>query len=242
MDITLQAGRSPNRSRSPPSPVVSAQDAALGNWSIRRRSSSCCSTAAITCNSPCCSPTSSRPRRIRLRLPGGPIVGNSEIANNYLLDGIDNNDETTIRRRTPTLEAYASSTSDRDPFGRVADRRVGRRSSRPNRARTIFTARRLNFIVTRSLMRATSSRQPTQLSPQPVRRRDRGPIRKDRTFIFGGYEGQRRGQQEAGLANVPTLAMEASDSSAVTQSLPARLAQWTGCATTIATPIRRGRF
>src|SRR5262249_32621185 len=42
-----------------------------------------------------------------------------------------------------------------------------------------------------------------------------GPIRKDRTFCFGGYEGQRRGQQEAGLANVPTLEMRQGDFTAV---------------------------
>src|SRR5262249_54407078 len=42
-----------------------------------------------------------------------------------------------------------------------------------------------------------------------------GPIKKDRTFFFAGYEGQRRGQQEAGLATVPSVAFRNGDFSSV---------------------------
>ncbi|PYR83490.1 MAG: hypothetical protein DMG19_19000, partial [Acidobacteria bacterium] len=42
-----------------------------------------------------------------------------------------------------------------------------------------------------------------------------GPIKKDQTFFFAAYEGQRRGQQEASLATVPSLAFKNGDFSSL---------------------------
>src|SRR5262249_57123589 len=47
-----------------------------------------------------------------------------------------------------------------------------------------------------------------------------GPIRKDNTFFFAAFEGQRRGQQEASLATVPSAAFRNGDFSSV--STPVR--------------------
>src|SRR5215510_6636726 len=149
---------------------------------------------------------------------GFNVAGNSEIANNYLLDGIDNNDETTNQpSHRPILDAvrefkvltgtYAAE------YGRQAGGQiiVTTKSGSNDFHGSAFEFHRNSVLDARNFFAPT----------KPSFRRNQfggvigGPIRRDRTFFFGGYEGQRRGQQEAGLAIVPTLAMKQGDFSAL---------------------------
>src|SRR5262249_20129017 len=158
---------------------------------------------------------------------GFNVAGNSEIANNYLLDGIDNNDETTNQpSHRPILDAVRefkllTGTYGAD-YGRQAAGHVIVTTKRGPKdfhgsafefhRNSALDAR--NFFARSCLKRDASG---NCVNYKPSFRRNQfggvfgGPIRKDRTFFFVGYEGQRRGQQEAGLANVPTLAMRQGD-------------------------------
>ena len=145
---------------------------------------------------------------------GFNVSGNSEVANNYIKDGIDNNDETTNQPlHRPILDAvlefkvltgtYAAE------YGRQAGGQiiVTTKSGSNDFHGSAFEFHRNSVLDARNFFAPT----------KPSFRRNQfggvigGPIRRDRTFFFGGYEGQRRGQQEAGLASVPTLAMKQGD-------------------------------
>src|SRR4030095_7668515 len=149
---------------------------------------------------------------------GFNVSGNSEVANNYIKDGIDNNDETTNQPlHRPILDAvlefkvltgtYAAE------YGRQAGGQiiVTTKSGSNDFHGSAFEFHRNSVLDARNFFAPT----------KPSFRRNQfggvigGPIRRDRTFFFGGYEGQRRGQQEAGLASVPTLAMKQGDFSAL---------------------------
>src|SRR5262245_8142572 len=149
---------------------------------------------------------------------GFNVAGNSEIANNYLLDGIDNNDETTNQpSHRPILDAVREFKVLTGTYGADYGRQAGGQVIVTTKSGTNdFHGSAFEF-HRNSALDARNFFAPTK----PSFRRNQfggvigGPIRKDRTFFFGGYEGQRRGQQEAGLANVPTLAMKQGDFSAI---------------------------
>ncbi|MGH9841060.1 MAG: carboxypeptidase regulatory-like domain-containing protein [Blastocatellia bacterium] len=145
---------------------------------------------------------------------GFNVAGNSEVANNYILDGIDNNDETTNQpSHTPILDGVRefkvlTGTYSAD-YGRQAGGQVivttksGTNSFHGSawefHRNAIFDAR--NFF----------GRTKPDFERNQFGGVIGGPVIKDRTFFFGGYEGQRRGQQEAGVTLVPTAAMRQGD-------------------------------
>jgi hypothetical protein len=149
---------------------------------------------------------------------GFNVAGNSEIANQYLLDGIDNNDETTNQplhrpildavREFKVLTGTYSSEYGRQAGGQII---VTTRSGTNDLHGSLFEFHRNSPLDARNFF---APRKPSF-------RRNQfggvigGPIHHDQTFFFAGYEGQRRGQQEAGLARVPTLAMRRGDFSGI---------------------------
>ena len=149
---------------------------------------------------------------------GFNVAGNSEVANNYILDGVDNNDETTNQPlHRPILDAVQEFRVVTGTYAAEYGRQAGGQIIVSTKSGTnqlhgagwefhrnsVFDAR--NFFAPRK----------PDFSRNQFGGVLGGPIRHDRTFFFGGYEGQRRGQQEAGLAKVPTLEMKRGDFSAL---------------------------
>jgi hypothetical protein len=201
-------------------PVVSAEDAAIGNVVDQKKIVELPLNGRNYLQLALLQPNVFAPaQNSTLGFRGGfNVAGNSEIANNYLLDGIDNNDETTNQpSHTPILDGVRefkvltgtySAEYGRQAGGQVI---VTTKSGTNDFHGSAFEFHRNSALDARNFFAPS----------KPSFRRNQfggvigGPIRKDRTFFFGGYEGQRRGQQEAGLANVPTLAMKQGDFSAV---------------------------
>ena len=146
------------------------------------------------------------------------VAGNSEIANQYLLDGIDNNDETTNQplhrpildavREFKVLTGTYSAEYGRQAGGQVI---VTTQSGTNEFHGSVWEFHRNSALDARNFF-----------APQkPAFRRNQfggvlgGPVKKDQTFFFIAYEGQRRGQQEAGLATVPSTAFRNGDFSSV---------------------------
>src|SRR5262249_46639583 len=137
---------------------------------------------------------------------GFNVAGNSEIANQYLLDGIDNNDETTNQPlHRPILDAVRefrvltgtySAEYGREAGGQVI---VTTRSGENDLHGALWNFHRNAPLDARNFFAPRKSAFHRNQFGGVLG----GPIRHDRTFFFLGYEGQRRGQQEAGLANVP---------------------------------------
>jgi hypothetical protein len=147
------------------------------------------------------------------------IAGNSEVANQYILDGIDNNDETTNQPlHRPILDAVREFKVLTGTYSAEYGRQAGGQVIVTTRSGTnMFHGAAWEF------HRNSPLDARNFFAPQkPSFRRNQfggilgGPIRKDQTFFFLGYEGQRRGQQEAGLATVPSLALRNGDFSSVT--------------------------
>jgi len=153
---------------------------------------------------------------------GFNVAGNSEVANNYIKDGIDNNDETTNQPlHRPILDAVRefkvlTGTYSAD-YGRQAGGQiiVTTKSGTNDLHGSAFEFHRNSVLDARNFF----------APEKPSFRRNQfggvigGPIKHDRTFFFAGYEGQRRGQQEAGLASVPLAAFKRGDFSSVSTQL-----------------------
>ena len=147
------------------------------------------------------------------------IAGNSEVANNYILDGIDNNDETTNQPlHRPVLDAVREFKVLTGTYSAEYGRQAG--------GQIIVTTMSGTNALHGSLFefhRNAPLDAKNYFAPRkPPFRRNQfggvigGPIVRDRTFFFSSYEGQRRGQQEAGLATVPSLPFRSGDFSAIT--------------------------
>jgi hypothetical protein len=217
VDLTLQAGAVTEQVEvTAVTPVIAAEDASIGNVVDQKKIVELPLNGRNYLQLALLQPNVFAPaQNSTLGFRGGfNVAGNSEIANNYILDGIDNNDETTNQpSHTPILDGVRefkvltgtySAEYGRQSGGQVI---VTTKSGTNNfhgsawefHRNSIFDAR--NFFQTK----------------KPDFKRNQfggvigGPLIKNRTFFFGGYEGQRRGQQEAGLTLVPTAAMRAGD-------------------------------
>jgi hypothetical protein len=153
---------------------------------------------------------------------GFNVAGNSEIANNYIKDGIDNNDETTNQPlQRPILDAVREFKVLTGTYGAEFGRQAGGQVIVTTKSGTNDWHGSAFEFHRNSPLDAKNFFAPRK----PSFRRNQfgavigGPIRRDKTFIFGGYEGQRRGQQEAGLASVPSLAFKRGDFSAISANL-----------------------
>ncbi len=148
------------------------------------------------------------------------VAGNSEIANQYLLDGVDNNDETTNQPlHRPILDAVREFKILTGTYSAEYGRQAGGQIMVTTQSGTNAFHGSLWEFHRNSALDARNFFAPFK----PSFRRNQfggvvgGPIKKDKTFFFAAYEGQRRGQQEASLATVPLKAFKNGDFS----SLPA---------------------
>src|SRR5262249_24386637 len=163
-------------------------------------------------------------QRSHLGFRGGiNVAGNSEIANQYLLDGVDNNDETTNQPlHRPILDAVREFKVLTGTCSAEYGRQAGGQVIVTTQAGTNAFHGSLWEFHRNSVLDARNFFAPQK----PSFRRNQfgavlgGPIKKDRTFFFVAYEGQRRGQQEAGLATVPSAAFRNGDFSSI--STPVR--------------------
>src|SRR5215471_9879998 len=149
---------------------------------------------------------------------GFNVAGNSEIANNFLKDGIDNNDETTNQPlHRPILDAVREFKVLTGTYSAEYGRQAGGQVIVTTLAGTNQFHGSVWEFHRNSVLDARNFFAPQK----PSFRRNQfggvlgGPIRRDNTFFFVAYEGQRRGQQEAGLATVPSVAFRNGDFSSV---------------------------
>src|SRR3989441_2446595 len=226
LDVMLEVGsisEQVNIQASPP--LVSSEDAALGNVVDQKKVVELPLNGRDYLQLAQLQPNVFAPaQNSTLGFRGGfNVAGNSEVANNYIKDGIDNNDETTNQPlHRPILDAVRefkvlTGTYSAD-YGRQAGGQiiVTTKSGTNDFHGALFEFHRNSALDARNFF-----------APQkPSFRRNQfggvlgGPIKKDQTFFFVGYEGQRRGQQEAGLATVPSVAFRNGDFSSV--STPVR--------------------
>lgn len=153
---------------------------------------------------------------------GFNVAGNSEVANNYIKDGIDNNDETTNQPlQRPILDAVREFKVLTGTYSAEYGRQAGGQIIVTTKSGTNQFHGALWEFHRNSVFDAQNYFAPSK----PSFRRNQfggvmgGPIKTDHTFFFIGYEGQRRGNQEASLATVPTQAFKKGDFSALSTQL-----------------------
>src|SRR5437016_13335098 len=146
------------------------------------------------------------------------VAGNSEVANQYLLDGIDNNDETTNQPlHRPILDAVREFKVLTGTYSAEYGRQAGGQVIVTTQSGTNAFHGSVWEFHRNSVLDARNFFAPQK----PGFRRHQfggvlgGPIKKDQTFFFAAYEGQRRGQQEASLATVPSLPFRNGDFSSI---------------------------
>lgn len=143
------------------------------------------------------------------------VAGNSDVANNFILDGIDNNDRTSgqpsvrpsvdgIREFRILSGSYAAEYG-RQSGGQVV---VTTKSGTNEIHGTVYEFFRNNKLDSRDFF------SPGEL--QPFTRNNYGfsvggPIRKNKTFFFGTFEGLRSKEVNVNQAIVPTAAQRRGD-------------------------------
>ncbi len=145
---------------------------------------------------------------------GFNVAGNSEVANNFILDGVDNTDETTAQpNHRPSIDAIREfrvlTGTYNAEYGRFAGGQVivTTRSGTNEFHGSAFEFHRNDELDARNFF-----------SPaKPEFKRNQfggvfgGPIVKNKTFFFASYEGLRAGKQVAAEGIVPSLKMRSGD-------------------------------
>lgn len=139
---------------------------------------------------------------------GFNIAGQSEVNNNYLLDGIDNSDEATMQ---PVVSPSVDGIREFKVLTGVYNAEYGRFSGGQILITTKSGSNAIHgsayeFYRT-SVLDAENYFSPGSLPPYHRNQYGAsfgGPIQKDRTFFFGTYEGLRLSQQISAVAVVPT--------------------------------------
>src|SRR5216684_2978136 len=153
---------------------------------------------------------------------GFNVAGNSEISNQYLLDGVDNNDETTNQPlHRPVLDSVREFRVLTGTYSAEYGRQAGGQVIVTTRSGTNqFHGAAWEFHRNAPLD-ARSFFAPFK----PAFHRNQyglvlgGPIRREKTFFFVSWENQNRGQQEAKLASVPLDAFKRGDFSSISTAL-----------------------
>ena len=155
--------------------------------------------------------------------PGSELFanGNREGANNFLLDGIDNNDRLTLSiTLRPSVEGVQEFKIQTNLFSAEQGRSPGATINVISKSGTNeLHGSAYNFLRNSALDARDYFARPGTARP-PFRQNQfgaslGGPIIKNRLFAFGNYEGYRRRRTDAQLISVPTPAMKRGDFSAI---------------------------
>jgi hypothetical protein len=158
---------------------------------------------------------------------GGAISVNGarEQANNFLLDGVDNNDlainQYTVLPSIDAIQEFKVQSSDSSAeYGRSGGAQINvvTKSGTNEFHGTGFEFMRNRHLDAKNFFDepyCTSGSEPGTCGPIPRLDRNQyggtlgGPIRKDKTFFFGAYEGLTLRQAETRIATVPSTAERA---------------------------------
>ena len=149
---------------------------------------------------------------------GFNVAGNSEIANQYLLDGVDNNDEATNQ---PLHRPILDTVREFRVLTGTYSAEFGRQSGGQIIVTTKSGTNQFHGAVFEFHRNAPLDARNFFAPSKPSFRRNQfggvlgGPVKRDQTFFMIGAEGQARGQQEAGLATVPSAALRTGDFSGI---------------------------
>jgi hypothetical protein len=153
---------------------------------------------------------------------GFNVAGSSEATNNFLKDGIDNSDETTGQ---PLHKPIVDAVREFKVLTGTYAAEYGRMSGGQIIVTTKSGANQFHGSAFEFHRNAIFDARNFFVADKPDFRRNQyggvlgGPIRQDRTFFFAGYEGQRRGSQDAALATVPIAAFKQGDFSSIATAL-----------------------
>ncbi|HYO79939.1 MAG TPA: TonB-dependent receptor, partial [Bryobacteraceae bacterium] len=162
----------------------------------------------------------SRPDDLR---PGSELFsnGNRENSNNFLMDGIDNNERLTLSiTLRPSVEAVREFKIQTNMFAADQGRNSGATVNVITKSGSNQWHGSLYEFLRNDKLDARNYFAPANL-PKPAYRQNQfggtlgGKIIENRLFFFGNYEGFRRSQERTNVGTVPTLAMRRGDFSAV---------------------------
>jgi hypothetical protein len=155
---------------------------------------------------------------------GGSISVNGarEQANNFLLDGVDNNDlainQYSVAISTEAIQEFKVQTSSYTAeFGRSGGAQINIATKSGNNA---FHGVAYEYLRNADLDAKNFFDKPAPASIPPFKRNQfgtsiGGPIKKDKTFFFFNWESARVRQSITRVATVPTVAMKNGDFSAL---------------------------
>ncbi len=155
--------------------------------------------------------------------PGSELFsnGNREGSNNFLIDGIDNNERLTISiTLRPSVEAVREFKIQTNLFSADQGRNPGAtvnvvtKSGSNELHGAAYDFLRNDNLDAKNYFASPSAAKP-QLAQNQFGAALGGPIVKNKLFFFGNYEGYRRRQEIPFLGTVPTAAMKGGDFSAV---------------------------
>jgi outer membrane receptor protein involved in Fe transport len=162
----------------------------------------------------------SRPDDLR---PGSELFsnGNRENSNNFLMDGIDNNERLTLSiTLRPSVEAVREFKIQTNMFAADQGRNSGATVNVITKSGSNSWHGSAYEFLRNDKLDARNYFAPTNF-PKPAYRQNQfggsfgGRIVANKLFFFGNYEGFRRRQERPQVGTVPTLAMRAGDFSAV---------------------------
>jgi outer membrane receptor protein involved in Fe transport len=155
--------------------------------------------------------------------PGSELFsnGNREGSNNFLIDGIDNNERLTVSiTLRPSVEAVREFKIQTNLFSADQGRNPGAtvnvvtKSGSNDLHGAAYDFIRNDNLDAKNYFTAPGAKKP-QLAQNQFGAAIGGPIIKNKLFFFGNYEGYRRRQEVPFLGTVPTADMKAGNFSAI---------------------------
>ena len=147
--------------------------------------------------------------------------GNREGANNFMLDGVDNNDRITLSIiLRPSVEGVQEFKIQTNMFSAEQGRNAGATVNIVSKSGTNqFHGSAYDFLRNATLDARQYFAPASQAKPAFKQNQFGGsfggPIVKNKLFFFGNYEGYRRRQQEVSIRTVPLAAVRNGDFTAV---------------------------
>jgi hypothetical protein len=155
--------------------------------------------------------------------PGSEIFsnGNREGANNFLMDGVDNNERLTLSiTLRPSVEAVQEFKIQTNLFAAEQGRNPGATVNVVTKSGTNELHGSLYEFLRNDKLDAREYFARAD-APTPAFRQNQfggtigGPIKRNKLFFFGAYEGFRKRRENTAVNSVPTAAMRVGDYSAV---------------------------